>query len=425
MKKQIFALIFCAVSLISYCQHGHQNGVDQNSPPPGSAVVPGEGEGWVSLFDGNTPNGWRGFGQSAMPGGWTVEDGCLVTSGQGGDMGGDIITAGQYEDFDLYLEWAISPGGNSGIFFHVLENGYPSAYATGPEYQIIDDSGFPEKLEEWQQAGANYAMHPAVNKTLKPAGDFNSSRILVSRGHVEHWLNGVKIVEYQLWTDEWKEKVRTGKWKDYPAYGLARKGHIGLQDHGSPVRFRNIRIKDLTEAGQSLFNGADLQGWKVYGAETWKAENGQLVCESGPDKGYGYLATVKPYRDFILRLEFMQESNGNSGVFFRSALNGTDITGWQAEVAPKGNGTGGIYESGGRGWLCRIPVEKESVLNTDGWNEMVISVEGDRVITWLNNEMMCDLTDENMGKGNGVIALQVHDGGGIKVRWRNIFINEL
>ncbi len=368
------------------------------------------------------PNGWRNFKQKSVNEGWIVEDGNLVALGKGGDLGGDIITDEQFEDFELYLEWAISEGGNSGIFFNVLEGDYPTVYATGPEYQLIDDVGFPNPLEEWQKTGANYAMHNAAEKQLKPVGEFNSSKIKVKDGSVEHWLNGAKILEYELWSDDWKERVQNCKWKDYPGYGLARKGHIGLQDHGSVVKFRNIKIRDLTEPGEPLFNGEDLQGWKIHGTEKWYVENENLVCESGPDKQYGYLATEDIYKDFILRLEFKQEADGNSGVFFRSSLDGTKISGWQVEVAPKGNDTGGIYESYGRGWLWQIPEEKENILIEDDWNQLVIKVQGDRVITWLNNEMMTDLEDEKIGKAEGVIALQIHDGGGIKVRWRNIYI---
>lgn len=201
--------------------------------------------GWELLFDGKTTEGWRGFKMEGMPAGWHVDDGCLITSGEGDDLRGDIITINQYEDFDLSLEWAISPGGNSGILFHILEGDYPSTYATGPEYQLIDDAGYPGKLEEWQQTGANYAMHPANKdrKVLMKVGEFNSSRISVEKGHVTHWLNDEIIVEYDLWTDDWYRLVREGKWKDYPGYGLARKGHIGLQDHGSFIRFRNIKLK--------------------------------------------------------------------------------------------------------------------------------------------------------------------------------------
>jgi len=154
-------------------------------------------------------------------------------------------------------------------------------------------------------------------------------------------------------------------------------------------------------------------------------EDGVLVCESGPDKKYGYLATEKFYKNFDLTLEFRQEANGNSGVFFRSTIEGTRISGWQCEVAPPGNDTGGIYESYGREWLKRIEEEKENILKPGEWNKLRIKVSGDRVQTWLNGEPMVDFNDEKIGMANGSIALQIHDGGGIKVRWRNLIIEEL
>jgi hypothetical protein len=176
---------------------------------------------------------------------------------------------------------------------------------------------------------------------------------------------------------------------------------------------------------KSLFNGKDLSGWKIYGTEKWYAEKGLLICENGPDKKYGYLATEKFYKNFDLNLEFLQESNGNSGVFFRSTIEGTKITGWQCEVAPKGHDTGGIYESYGRGWLVRIPDEKENILKPGKWNKLRLRVEGDRVQTWLNGQPMVDLTDPKIGQANGSIALQIHEGDDIRVKWRKLMVEEL
>lgn len=202
-------------------------------------------ESWRLLFDGKTTKGWRGFKQDTIGEGWVVRDGSLVTLGKGGDLGGDIITEEQFENFELKLEWKISQGGNSGIFFRVIEGDYSTVYATGPEYQIIDDISFPQKLKNWQTSGANYAMHPPRNAKIKPVGEWNNSRILVNQSHVEHWLNEVKVVDYTLWTEEWNELVKKSKWKDYPDYGMAKKGHISLQDHGSMIWFRNIKIRVL------------------------------------------------------------------------------------------------------------------------------------------------------------------------------------
>ncbi|WP_194976151.1 3-keto-disaccharide hydrolase [Aquiflexum lacus] len=170
----------------------------------------------------------------------------------------------------------------------------------------------------------------------------------------------------------------------------------------------------------SLFNGKDLSGWIIYGTEKWYVEDGLLISESGPDKEYGYLGTKKAYKDFELNLEFKQEADGNSGVFIRSTVDGTKVSGWQVEVAPPGHDTGGIYESYGRGWLIKPDKEKDSVLKYGDWNKMRIVVNGDRVVSYLNGVEMVDFSDEKIGKGKGGILLQIHDGGGIKVYWRNI-----
>lgn len=171
---------------------------------------------------------------------------------------------------------------------------------------------------------------------------------------------------------------------------------------------------------QSLFNGKDLTGWTVYGTEKWYVEDGLLVCESGPDKGYGYLATDKYYKDFELTLEFKQEADGNSGVFVRSTIDGTKVSGWQVEVAPPGHDTGGVYESYGRGWLIKPDPEKDKVLKEGEWNTMKIRLSGPKLTSWLNGTEMVTITDQKIGEGEGSIALQIHDGGGIKVKWRNI-----
>lgn len=179
------------------------------------------------------------------------------------------------------------------------------------------------------------------------------------------------------------------------------------------------------KAQESLFNGKNLDGWTIHGTELWYVEDGLLVCESGPDKAYGYLSTNKYYYDFELTLEFKQEANGNSGVFIRSTVEGTKVSGWQVEVAPPGSDTGGVYESYGRGWLIKPDKSKDSALKMGEWNEMKIRVVGDKITTWLNGTPMIELEDEKIGNGKGSVALQIHDGGGIKVRWRNLMLTSL
>ena len=174
-----------------------------------------------------------------------------------------------------------------------------------------------------------------------------------------------------------------------------------------------------------LFNGKDLTGWNIHGTELWYVENGELVCERGPDKEYGYLSTKDEFYNYELILEFKQESDGNSGVFLRSTIDGIKISGWQVEVAPKGKHTGGIYESYGRGWLIKPKKEKEDYLNEGQWNQLKIRVFNNMVTTWLNGNQMIYLEDKKIAQGNGSIALQIHDGGGIKVRWRNFQLTKL
>ena len=184
-------------------------------------------------------------------------------------------------------------------------------------------------------------------------------------------------------------------------------------------------IASSCDSSTALFDGKSLDGWTAYGTEKWYVEDGELISESGPDAQYGYLATDKYYDDFEVTLKFKQEANGNSGVFIRSTVEGTKVSGWQVEVAPKGSNTGGVYESYGRGWLIKPDPEKDDVLKEGEWNTMKIRVVGPELTSWLNGVEMVSITDEKIGEGKGSIALQIHDGGGIKVRWKDIRVIEL
>lgn len=389
-------------------------------------------EGWELLFDGQTMNGWRDYNGTALTEPWHVVDGCIQAKGAGSDGTGYIVTNKSYENFELSWDWKLTKGGNSGMLYHVIERPqYKVPYVTGPEYQLLDVPNFPGELEEWQKLGVDYAMYLPDQAKMKvnPYGKWNNSKIVFDNGQVEHWLNGQKILAFEAWTDDWHERKNSGKWSDAPEYGLAKKGVICLQDHGDPASFRNIKIKELPrKAGKevTLFNGKDLHGWEAYGTELWYVKDGLLYCESGPDKEYGYLATRDYYDEFDLTVEFKQEADGNSGVFIRSFVEeGVKVNGWQVEVAPKGHGTGGIYESYGRGWIAQISKEQQEHLKVGDWNTMRIKVEGDNVTTWLNGHEMVNLTDRKIGAGQGRIALQIHDGGGIKVAWCNLKLTTL
>ncbi len=200
--------------------------------------------GWELLFNGKNLDGWKSF-QGGEVEGWKVIDGVLHNSGIGSDHGGDIISVQQYQDFELYLEWKIAAKSNSGVFIRVQEGETKKMYETAPEYQLLDDKGWPKKIGDSQYSGANYAMHAPVGAEVKPIDQWNSTRIVVDGAKVEHYLNGKKVVEYELWTEEWKELKMNCKWKDKPLYGMSEKGHIGLQDHGGLTQFRNVRIRIL------------------------------------------------------------------------------------------------------------------------------------------------------------------------------------
>jgi hypothetical protein len=195
---------------------------------------------WRSLFDGRTTGGWRGFRLDTVPGGWQVVDGALTRVGEGGD----IITTDQFANFELELEWNVVPGGNSGIMFRVTEDS-DATYKSGPEMQVLDDAAHRDGQSRLTAAGANYGLDAAPAGVVKPAGEWNAVRLVVNGPHVEHWLNGVKVVEYELWSPTWEAKVAATKFAQWPGYGRARRGHIALQDHGDRVAYRNIRIRVL------------------------------------------------------------------------------------------------------------------------------------------------------------------------------------
>lgn len=238
-----FLLVVFAFSGLYSCNSG------QDKAPASETEAATEEPEWIVLFDGTSTEGWRGFNQDTLPTNWVIEEGTLKSLGTGGDIGGDIVYgARKFEDFELALEWKIAEGGNSGIFYHVVEGEqYNAPYENAPEYQLIDDLGFPEKLEDWQKAGADYAMYPAdpEKKIVKNAEEWNSSRIVFTKEKAEYWLNGQKVVEFVPWSEEWMERRNSGKWDQYPDYGKAKKGLIGLQDHGSFIWFRDIRIREL------------------------------------------------------------------------------------------------------------------------------------------------------------------------------------
>ena len=215
-----------------------------------------ETDEWIYLFDGTTTEGWRAYNGESLPAQWVIKDGALTfdtekkleSEKQGGK---DIIYAKEeFDNFELYLEWKLPEGGNSGVFYH-LKEGFGSPPEISPEYQLLDDLGWEAinnaTLQEWQKTAADYVMYVPDNnmKITKPAGEWNTTRIIFTEELVEHWLNGKKVLSFVPWSDDWNSRRVKGKWKDYPNYGTSKTGFIGLQDHDSPLWFKNIKIKKL------------------------------------------------------------------------------------------------------------------------------------------------------------------------------------
>jgi len=240
----IFAILLLLGSMFSSCSSEATK--EESSQEASPSVSEPE---WITLFDGTSTEGWRGYNSDSLPSNWIIEDGTLKSLGSGGDIGGDIVYGEkEFANFQLELEWKISEGGNSGIFYHVSEGEqYKAAYENAPEYQLVDNIGFPEPLEDWQMVGADYAMYPAdsTKDVVRPANQWNTTKIIFTEEKAEYWLNGEKVVEFDPWSEDWTERRNSGKWDQYPDYGKFKTGLIGLQDHGSFIWFRNIRIKEL------------------------------------------------------------------------------------------------------------------------------------------------------------------------------------
>lgn len=207
---------------------------------PNSLSANEQRSGWQLMFDGQTTDGWRGYHMDSMPSGWKVVDGALTRVGGGGD----IISSDEFANFELLVDWNVAPNGNSGIIYRVTE-AQEYGYESGAEFQVLDDAGHPDGKSRLTSAGSDYGLYPSPEGVVKPGGSWNHARIIVNGNHVEHWLNGVKLLEYELGSADWEARVKASKFNQWPAYGRAAKGHILLQDHGDGVAYRNIKIRVL------------------------------------------------------------------------------------------------------------------------------------------------------------------------------------
>ena len=430
----------------------------------------------IHLFNGKNFDGWYKFikdrGRDTDPKNvFTVKNGIINISGE---EWGCITTNKEYSNYKLVIEykWGNKTYGtrngkarDNGILFHSKgeDGGYSGTWMHSIECNVIEGGTgdfivVGDKTNNFLLTSPVAAEKQNGSYIFQAGGDpvtVNSGRINWS-GRDPEWkdelgFRGVNDVDNPI--GEWNRLECIAKGNEiyiylngmlvnHAIFSKPNEGRIQIQSEGAEIFYRRVDLTPLPssayipEGYKSIFNGKDLSGWKINGTEKWYVDNGELVCESGPEKKYGYLSTNKAYKNFILDVNFKQEANGNSGVFVRSNItgigkNGPDIKGWQVEVAPSNLHTGGVYESGaeggvgGRGWLIQPSPENEKVLRQGEWNHMRIKVVGDEITSWLNGIEMVHLKDAKFGSGKGFIALQIHSGGGIKVKWKDLFIREL
>ena len=422
----------------------------------------------IHLFNGQNLDGWytfiKGRGRDNDPKAvFTVKDELIHISGE---EWGCITTNKEFENYKLVVEykWGENTFGerfgkarDNGVLLHSkgIDGGYSGTWMHSIECNVIE-GGTGDFIVVGDKSN-NFSI------TCPVAAEKQNTSYIFQTGGEPVTVNGDRI-NWVGRDPDWKDvkgfKGRNdvdnpvGEWNrleciargnelsiylngmlvNHAIYTIPGEGRIQIQSEGAEIFYRRVDLTPLSpytsftpQDYKQLFNGKNLSGWKIHGTEKWYVDNGEVVCESGPDKKYGYLSTRKEYKNFILDLDFKQEADGNSGVFIRSTIKGTDITGWQVEVAPLNLHTGGIYESGagGRGWLIKPSVEDEKVLRQGEWNHMRIKVIGDEITSWLNGKQMVHLKDAKLGLGKGSIALQIHKGGGIKVKWKDVRIKEL
>jgi len=398
-----------------------------------NAITAVEAEsGWVSLFDGESPRGWRGYRKDAFPTqGWNIEDGWLQVMASGG--GGDIVTIDQYDDFELELEWKAPEGANSGVMYLANENNGAS-YFSAPEYQIFGDAD-PTSTGN-TSAGSLYALFSPMNKKLNSAGEVNHTRIVHCAGNVEHWLNGVLVCRANIGSVDWNQRVAASKFAAWSDFGTVKKGHIVLQEHGHDVWFRSIRIREIptTERWrfghfEQLFNGHNMDGWSAYlnsdgkMDDVWSVADGIISCKGKPA---GYIYTNHQYQDFILEVDWrwdpVTKKGGNSGVLFRQV--------GEHKVWPKSIEAQLMAGSAGDFWcIGEFPMQTDpertrgrntkhlmkNERDNGEWNHYEIHCIGGNVVLMVNGKVLNTAT--NCAEVPGPICLQSE---GAPIQFRRI-----
>ncbi|MBI5866540.1 MAG: DUF1080 domain-containing protein, partial [Planctomycetes bacterium] len=389
-----------------------------DSTPANTLSAAEKAAGWKLLFDGKSTSAWRGYKQQKFPEkGWAIDgDSMKVSKG-----GGDIITLDEFGEFEFSFEFKLSEKANSGVMYRVAEK-HDTAWQTGPEFQLLDDAGNGASPTDAHSTGACYDLYPpAAGKKMNPAGQFNAASIRLKAGVLQHFVNGVKVVECRVDGEEWKQKIAASKFKGYEGFGVLPKGHIAIQDHGNDVWFRNMKIRDLSAPmprEKTLFDGKSMAGWTYFldnkgkMEDVWSVQDGIIICKGNP---VGYIRTEADYTNYVLKLEWrfnpVTKKPGNSGVLQRLQM--------PDKVWPKSVEAQLQHENAGDFWnidefQMKTVAERLNGRNTKKthfaerplgeWNEYEIIVDHAKITLNVNGETLNEAWD--VGELAGKVALQ-------------------
>lgn len=388
-------------------------------------------EGWNLLFDGKTLNGWKEYKDGVSSGFWEVVDGCIQAKSHTQKKGDFLVTVKTYENFELLWDWKLSKAGNSGLLYHIKQRPqYDAPPLTGPEYQLIDETAekFKGKLK-WNCLGADYSMYipDSLKKRVNPPGKWNNSKLVFDNGHVEHWINGEKILEFEAWSDNWFKRKSMSKWAKMAEYGLFKDGLIGLQNHGDPISFRNIKIKELPRKSkkQELFSGSDLKMWQAVTTKRWNIKNHSICVANTVKEQFVYLLSREYYDDFEMTAE-IKTANFDLGILGRTYFNNKFLEGCMLRISSAKNESG-LFILNNNGLLQKKIYHLkniESDFKDNEWNVIKLRIQRDRVKAWINDVEIIDFENQLLTTFKGAVGL-IDFSPSTNTLWRNISIMTL
>ena len=381
--------------------------------------------GWRMLFDGKSTAGWVRYGGESFPEqGWEVADGCLHK--RPGSGGGDLVFAEAVGDFELEFEWKVAPGANSGVKYRVGPADSPRSML-GPEYQVLDDVAHATEAPAHKSASL-YAMYAAEGGQPATSDGFHRARIVARGNRIEHWLDGVRVVDAEVLSEDWNSRKAASKFKNAAGFGEAGKGFIGLQDHGGEVWYRDLRLRSWPLEGQAvaLHSGGPISGWTEVGDAIWESGDDEIGGKTGGG-GQSFLITERSFGDFVFEVELVAEKPGNSGIQVRSHRrdNGR-VFGYQIEIDSSDRAwSAGLFDEARRGWLDNLKDEPaaRAAFRRKEWNHYRIECIGPWIRTWINGIPAADHFDPL--DLEGFIGLQVHSGNNTQMRWRGMRLVDL